>query len=86
MITKRNIKNLILFIIVLIIVCLSTSCSTTKTFAQKEKELCTPNPAYHKIVWCDYDKVYIIENGKIKKIKNIDHKLYFVDDYLIEIY
>lgn len=54
------------------------SCSAYK---QAERELCTPNPYYHKIIWCDYDYIYT-EDGL--KIRNIDHELFFVNDYLID--
>jgi hypothetical protein len=72
----------VLMLIVALVVTL-TSCSTSY-----EAKLCTPDPNYYKIVWCDEQFVYVEDpiTLKVKKTRNVDKQAYFVGSYLIDMY
>lgn len=78
---KGCLTTFVLVIIIFFIFFMLTSCSTTKTFAQKEKELCTPNYDYFKITACDSNYIWL--EGKKKPLKNEFKKDYKVGSYLV---
>jgi hypothetical protein len=84
-IRETNIEVRLFFVVIVMILAfvipLCCSCSVQKTWSSKEKELCTPQLNTIKIIWCDENKVYYIdEQGNKGWFKNRFKENFYVGD------
>jgi hypothetical protein len=84
---SSHIKYLFRTCLLSLLVSITISCSTSQTFAQREKDLLTPQLNTIKITWCDMEKVYYIdEQGNAGYFKNKFKETFFVGDIYFKVF